>query len=743
MGPEYKCWEYKFIGPIQKNKKTITNIQEDTNNKLETADDINKFLETKGTSFAINPKIIKNEQSNTEIKHRVGLEHCFFQLRWKHLIESHNPNQKENNTNTPFGNSNPKLPPKTDNVTESKITLLRDEINQSIIVNHNREFDNLDKQLIKISKFCKEQKMVIIHSDKTKKNILISHADFMELGNKYIKERPNEYKKVKHAKSYTYLKLGNNIINTLKTDSNFSKRMLNQCIKQEAHPAQITFNIKDHKKRNSDGSFPLRIIASCHGTPCDGVDFIVQGILTEACKLVPSYIQDTIHFLHKLDAWNSDPFRGKWKIASLDVDSLYPSIPLKDGIDIVVTFLYRHKHLIDLHEIQPSLMHYILEYLCYHYEVQFNNNCYLQMKGVPMGARFAPPFAIIVMDFVETLALAKIKSEYDVPLFVRYIDDIFIVVPDEMDITFLVDTFNSIHKNIQFTIEHPDKDGYIAFLDTEVKLNYHNIFTYKWFTKPVSSGNMLSAQSKVPHKVKRGFINNCFSRIIRRCNNISNINTSIKKMAELLKRNGYNNKIVKNGINHAINKCNEIEDPNKDTWNKDNGVILKIPYMNDELNQTIKNKIANTNLNITFCNNKFTQLNKLGYKPRTEPKCRRKCNICKILPDKWGCSTDKVVYIYTCIHCRGHYIGKTYGRISGRHSSHKSNFTYQNYGKSALSTHILEVHPEFFHDKLDNFTLDILDSFHKASELIIAEALYIEKMSPSLNRKQERTDYLL
>jgi hypothetical protein len=88
-----------------------------------------------------------------------------------------------------------------------------------------------------------------------------------------------------------------------------------------------------------------------------------------------------------------------------------------------------------------------------------------------MGARFAPPFAIIYMHYVESTALRNLTQISEVTFYMRYIDDILMSVKDA-SIEFsniVLHTFNRVDNNIQFTIQQPDKDGFLPFLDIEVK----------------------------------------------------------------------------------------------------------------------------------------------------------------------------------------------------------------------------------------------------------------------------------
>ena len=97
-----------------------------------------------------------------------------------------------------------------------------------------------------------------------------------------------------------------------------------------------------------------------------------------------------------------------------------------------------------------------------------------------MGAHFAPPFAVITMEVIEREALKIISEVHDINLSVykRYIDDCILGPVTDIETAKMIhETFNSINKNIQFTLEYPDKNQFLSFLDIEVRIR--NKIEYK------------------------------------------------------------------------------------------------------------------------------------------------------------------------------------------------------------------------------------------------------------------------
>ena len=93
------------------------------------------------------------------------------------------------------------------------------------------------------------------------------------------------------------------------------------------------------------------------------------------------------------------------KYFSLDVEALYPSIPVKEAIRYTMKFLKKWEREIDLYGINLDNIEEALEFVANNYFVQHNGRIYRQKEGVPMGAHYSPLLAIIYMNHIETQAL--------------------------------------------------------------------------------------------------------------------------------------------------------------------------------------------------------------------------------------------------------------------------------------------------------------------------------------------------
>ena len=137
-----------------------------------------------------------------------------------------------------------------------------------------------------------------------------------------------------------------------------------------------------------------------------------------------------------------------------------------------------------------------------------------------MGAHFAPPFAIITMHKVESLALEKLKKiNFQPIMYRRYIDDVILgPVKRSPMIGNILQIFNSVNEDIKFTLESPDVGKPLNFLDISIKIINFGI-EYSWFTKPSHSNNSLRQDSWVPQHVKTNCVKNAIANVNQRCSN--------------------------------------------------------------------------------------------------------------------------------------------------------------------------------------------------------------------------------
>jgi hypothetical protein len=171
----------------------------------------------------------------------------------------------------------------------------------------------------------------------------------------------------------------------------------------------------------------------------------------------------------------------------MDVSSLYTNIPHEEG-------MFAIEEVLNTHNIAIPEKHFILTMLNAVLKKNnfiFNGRHFLQTNGTAMGARIAPVYANLFMNYLEEKFIYKRR---DCPRkWYRFIDDIFMVYRGtEYDLKSFLIFCNDMHPTIKFTHEYSKEK--VVFLDLLVYVHGQSIYT-DLYIKPTNSFSYLRYES--------------------------------------------------------------------------------------------------------------------------------------------------------------------------------------------------------------------------------------------------------
>ena len=309
-----------------------------------------------------------------------------------------------------------------------------------------------------------------------------------------------------------------------------------------------------------------------------------------------------------------------------------------------------------------------------------------------------------------------LAEETKAKVFGRYVDDILrSAETDEIDQ--ILATSNSLHGNLEFTIERLDDSGEMPFLDMRVHLKDGKIQT-SWYQKPTDTGLTLHYRALAPTTYKRNIVEGSIHRIFNATTSWRNFDEGLQKVTKILENNQYPPQfyqpIVRKTLEKIINgKPATMSVNSMSTVKKDYGAVIIMQYRGTKSDKFAKKLKRACNATVIFTTRKMkTALPSL------------KSPIPKLL-------LSNVVYQITCPGCQSSYVGQTTRHLTTRIQEHSR------VGEHLKTPSHVGEHLKNCNATMDDAEIKVIDRTTNAAKLLTLEALHISRRAPSINQKEE------
>ena len=459
---------------------------------------------------------------------------------------------------------------------------------------------------------------------------------------------------------------------------------------------------------------PLRPIISQIGTAVYDVAKQLNDIIT---PYMPKerMIESSYEFIEICKTIDNAKF-----IASLDVESLFTNVPVKETIDIIIENVYNNPD-----KCPPNIPKSILEKLLLICTTKSpfknpNGELYVQTDGVSMGSPLAPTLANFYMCNLENKAFTELTIKPKI--YCRYVDDCFIVIDNIKELHSLKNYFEN-NSVLKFTFE-TEINKKLPFLDVSVKRTEHQIST-SVYCKPTGANETLNYNSLCPNRYKIAVIKTFLHRAYAITSSWENFNQEVQRIRKLLINNNFPISILDNTIGKFLQT--KFNQNNRHTEAENN---INLYYRNQfTSSHRMEEKLIQNAVdkNVKPINNSDKINTRIYYKNR---KIKSLFIKNKITNEKQ--TNDHVVYQYLCSQagCNSvKYIGYTTCHLAKRFYSHVQ--------LGSINIHNKNVHNKkpFTKELLKDTT--ILFRGNDKYDLTIAEALLIKTHKPSLNLQEQ------
>ena len=386
---------------------------------------------------------------------------------------------------------------------------------------------NYRKHLI-LKKLASDKTIKICKFDKGTGVCILNSADYISKLDRIVSDTSKFEKVVIHSKSKLkdhpvikkYEKVKRYIAKYI-TKDHYDEQVVSS-MTPGSSPGKLYGLVKVHKENN-----PLRPVCSMINTPEHCLAKFLDNIIKPH---IPNQnmLNSTTNFLDKLDKFEIKP--GD-KMVSFDVVSLFTNVPLIYTINIIADCIYRStspppfSKTVFKNMLKTATQGYFL----------FNDILYQQVDGVIMGSPLGPTLANFFLAVLEQEWLSETCTQ-NPSLYLRYVDDIFAIFRQGIDINAFLTKINKAYPSIKFTVEEATET--LPFLDVEIKLKEDSYDSWVW-RKKTHTGVMLNYNAIAPTKWKFGLIICLLNRIWDICSSRMHFNKEVEILKNIFISNGY------------------------------------------------------------------------------------------------------------------------------------------------------------------------------------------------------------
>ena len=569
-------------------------------------------------------------------------------------------------------------------------------------------FTQQDYNILKL--LGKDDNITICTPDKGKGVVIFNKCDYISKMNAILSDS-SKFLKVPHEDPFLItVRLEdriNRMLAKLKELGTISYDLYNQLYASGSSPGILYGTAKIHKP-----NVPLRPILAAYNTSMYKLGkFLVkmlESLATNQYSLKNSYA-----FYNDITKFTAN---GPLFMVSYDISSLYTNVPVHQTIDILTENIFQSqnlfhgfnkKQLIDFLKITASDTYFF-----------FNKTLYKQIEGLSMGNPCAPTLANIFLCYIEERMFGQCPDDIKPLFYKRYLDDTFVVFQSEAQAERFHSYINTIHANIQFTMEK-EVNNKLPFLDMTVE-RLNNKFSTNIYRKPTFTGLGLSFFSFLPYAYKVTAIKSLIYRAYHLSSSLLAFHVELKFLSDYFFNNGYPKKLfdvcVGKFINSIYVRDNLIYNVPKQL------IYVSLPYFGTKSELLASDLKSILNLSYPQIEFKFAfnSTHKIG--SFFKFKDRIPASLC-----------SNIVYKYKCNSCQEFYIGSTTKQSKIRFCQHLSISPRTNNPliSSPHSTPREHAYNNSHPFRLDDFK--IIDHARNERELRILESLHIFKQSPTLN----------
>ena len=372
-------------------------------------------------------------------------------------------------------------------------------------------------------------------------------------------------------------------LSSLRKMGRFSDKEYERMYPSDAIPPRMYGLIKAHKPEKD---FPMRLVVSTIGTANYGLSEYLVKITQNTLNKNPIRIKNSQSFVEEAKTWEIAPNEVQ---VSYDVVNLYPSVPIKESIDVLISQLEEDRE--DLKNYTKLRINEIKELLelclskCYFlYDGEIHK---LENKG-PIGLSLMVTMAESYLQHLENRAIENAlhsQPPMNPKTHKRYVDDSHSRFEMMNQASRFLVELNSQDERIQYTMETEDEVKSLAFLNVRSRNTGEGRYEFKVHRKNAITNVQVRPESGHDPNILNGIFKGFVHQALKICSP-QHLEDEMEFLVGVFKENGYDERVlrkwmrqVREKLDRRINTSTEANESTETNDSNEQMQTVTLPWI--------------------------------------------------------------------------------------------------------------------------------------------------------------------
>ncbi|XP_067133582.1 uncharacterized protein [Centruroides vittatus] len=327
------------------------------------------------------------------------------------------------------------------------------------------------------------------------------------------------------------------------------------------------------------------VIEKC-GSPTFALEKQLVKFIQPKIQEYPFAIQNAVQLVEKL---NSITLKNNEYMTVMDFKSLFPSIRLPPCFCELRDFLFAN--IDNAAKYHTSILE-LADLICYTSFFEFEDDTYLQERGVPMGSPMSSILCELVLRRLESKVIPIFQHQ--IVLYTRYVDDVFILWKNDCSAPHFLHEINKNPYGLTLALDQESAFN-VNFLDLSITCKEGQIWT-DIYRKPTYQPIIIPKNSVDPMNFKYAAFHAWIKRAYTHCTSVIDTYKELSYIRATALQHGYRSK----EIDGLIDRFQRTKNRQLPPMNQGRKVILNyFPF----LHTMIKKVAKNNNLRLLYRRN--------------------------------------------------------------------------------------------------------------------------------------------